>query len=91
MQDHGSDPAQRYQAMAMIAGIMPGGQAGPFASAQARSKTLALPTEARPAGGQGASQPATSSWASGSAASVFNGECEGECVGQWSRAVSCCV
>ena len=53
--DHGSDPAQRDQAMAMLAGIMPGGQAGPFASAQARSRTLALPTGARPAGGQGAS------------------------------------
>ena len=34
--DHGADPAQRDRAMAMLAGIMPGGQAGPFASAQAR-------------------------------------------------------
>ena len=30
--DHGADPAQRDQAIAMLAGIMPGGQAGPFAS-----------------------------------------------------------
>ena len=28
LRDHGSDPAQRSQAMAMLAGIMPGGQAG---------------------------------------------------------------
>ena len=68
MRDHGSDPAQRDQAMAMIASIMPGGQAGPFTSAQARSRSLALPTRARPAGGQGALQSATSSGASGSAA-----------------------
>ena len=51
LRDHGADPAQREQAMAMLAGVMPGGQAGPFASAQARSRTLALPTGARPAGG----------------------------------------
>ena len=68
LRDHGSDPAQRDQALAMLAGSMPGGQAGPFASAQARSRTLALPTRARPAGGQGASQSAASSGAGGSAA-----------------------
>ena len=68
MRDHVSDPAQRDRAMAMLAGIMPGGQAGPFASAQARSRTLELPTRARPAGGQGASQSAAPSGAGGSAA-----------------------
>ena len=31
----------------MLAGVMPGGQAGPFASAQARSRALMLPTGAR--------------------------------------------
>ena len=31
--DHGADPAQLDQGIAMLAGIMPGGQAGPFASA----------------------------------------------------------
>ena len=66
--DHAADPAQRDQAMAMLAGIMPGGQAGPFASAQARSRALALPTGARPAGGQGAPQSAAQPWAVGSAA-----------------------
>ena len=73
MRDHGSDLAQRDQAMAMIAGIMPRGQAGRFASAQARSRTLALPTRGRPAGGQGASPSATSSGASGSAATSLTG------------------
>ena len=66
--DHGADPAQRDQAIAMLAGIMPGGQAGPFASAQARSRALAMPTSARPAGGQGVSQSATQHGAVGSAA-----------------------
>ena len=31
--DHAADPAQQDQVLAMLAGIMPGGQAGPFASA----------------------------------------------------------
>ena len=66
--DHGADPAQRDQAIAMLAGIMPGGQAGPLASAQARSRALAMPTSARPAGGQGASQSAAQHGAVGSAA-----------------------
>ena len=42
--DHGTDPAQWDQAIAMLAGVMPGGQAGSFALAQARSRTLAMPT-----------------------------------------------
>ena len=66
--DHGADPAPRDPAMAMLAGIMPGGQAGPFTSAQARSRALALPTGACPAGGQGASQSAAQPGAVGSAA-----------------------
>ena len=66
--DHAADPAQRDQALAMLAGIMPGGQAGPFASAQARSRVLMLPMGARPAGGQGASQSAAQPGAAGSAA-----------------------
>ena len=67
-QDHAADPAQRDQALAMLAGIMPGGQAGPFASAQARSRALTLPTGARPARGQGASQSAAQPGAIGSTA-----------------------
>ena len=66
--DHAADPAQRDQAMAMLAGIMPGGQAGPFASVQARSRALALPTGARPAGGRVAPQSAAQPGAVGSAA-----------------------
>ena len=66
--DHAADPAQRDQALAMLAGIMPGGQAGPFASAQTRTRALTLPTSARPAGGQGASQSAAQPGAIGSAA-----------------------
>ena len=65
---HAADPAQRDQAMAMLAGIMPGGQAGPFASAEARFRALALPTGARLAGGQGALQSASQPRAVGSAA-----------------------
>ena len=42
----------------MLAGVMPGGQAGPFASAQARSRALMLPTGARPTAGRGASPSA---------------------------------
>ena len=66
--DHGSDPAQRDQAMAMINFVMLGGMARPFASAQARSRALALPAGALPAGTQMGSQSATPSGARGSAA-----------------------
>ena len=66
--DHAADPAQRDQALAMWAGVMPGGQAGPFASAQARSRALMLPTGARPAAERGASPSAARSGAIGSAA-----------------------
>ena len=71
--DHGADPAQRDQAMAMLAGVMPRGQAGPFALAQARSRTLAMPTSARPAEGRGASQSAAQRGADGSAATACTG------------------
>ena len=87
LRDHGSGPAQRDQAMAMLAGIMPRGQAGPFLSAQARSRTLALPTRAYPAGGQGASQLVASSVA-GRPVAVFDGGRGGGCVGQWSREIT---
>ena len=89
--DHAADPAQRDQALAMLAGVMPGGQAGPFASAQARSRALTLPTGARPAAGRGASPSAARSGAIGSAerrgavtstgstaASTSGGQAEGE-------------
>ena len=66
--DHAADPAQRDQALAMLAGTMPGGQAGPFALAQARSRALTLFMGARPAGGQGASQSVAQRGAVGSAA-----------------------
>ena len=66
--DHAADLAQRDQALAMLAGVMPGGQAGPFASAQARSRALMLPTGARPAAERGASPSAARSGAIGSAA-----------------------
>ena len=66
--DHATDLAQRDQALAMLAGVMPGGQAGPFASAQTRSRALTLPTGARSAAERGASPPAGRSGAIGSAA-----------------------
>ena len=66
--DHAADLAQQDQALAMLAGIMPGGQAGPFASAQARSRALMLHTGARPAEERGGSQSAALSGAIGSAA-----------------------
>ena len=66
--DHATDPAQRDQVLAMLAGVMPGGQAGPFALAQARSRALMLPTGARPAAEHGASPSAARSGAIGSAA-----------------------
>ena len=66
--DHAADPAQRDQVLAMLAGVMPGGQAGPFASAQAKSRALMLPTGARPAAERGASPSAAQSGAIGSAA-----------------------
>ena len=43
--DHMADLAQRDQALAKLTGVMPGGQAGPFASAQARSRALMLPMD----------------------------------------------
>ena len=61
--DHGADPAQRDQGI-----IMPGGQAAPFALSQARSRAVAMPTGAGPAGRQGASQSAAQPGAVGSAA-----------------------
>ena len=66
--DHATDPAQRDQALAMLAGVMPWGQAGPFASAQAGSRALTLPTGARPAAERGASPSVARSGAIGSAA-----------------------
>ena len=66
--DHVAHPAQRDQSLAMLAGVMPGGQAGPFASAQARSRALMLPRGARPAGERGASQSAAQPGAIGPAA-----------------------
>ena len=90
---HATDPAQRDQALAMLARVMPGGQAGPFASAQARSRALMLPTGARPAAERGASPSAARSGAIGStarrgavtstgstAASTSGGQAEGEAV-----------
>ena len=71
--DQGPDPAQRDQAMAMLAGVVPRGHVGPFASAQARSRTFALPTGARPGGEQGASQSAAQSGAGGSPAASSTG------------------
>ena len=89
--DHAADPVQRDQALAMLAGVMPGGQAGPFASAQARSRALMLPTGAPPATERGASPSAARSGAIGSAArrgavtstggtaaSTYGGQEEGE-------------
>ena len=66
--DHATDLAQQDQALAMLTGVMPGGQAGPFASAQARSRALMLPTDARPAAERGAAPSAARSRAIGSAA-----------------------
>ena len=88
LRDHGADPPQRDQAMAMLAGIMPGGQAGPFASAQARSRTLALPTGACPAGGgaRGIAVGGTE-WGERVCGGVFYEEHGGKCVGQWSRGI----
>ena len=73
LRDHGPDPAQQDQAMAMLAGAVPAGQAGPFPWAEARSRTLALPTGARPAEEQGESQSAAQSGADGSAAACSTG------------------
>ena len=88
---HAADPAQRDQALAMLAGVMPGGQAGPFASAQARSRALMLPRGARPAAERGASPSAAPSgaiWSAArrgavtstgsTAASTSGGQAEGE-------------
>ena len=66
--DNAADPAQRDQALAMLGGVMLGGWAGPFASAQARSRALMLPTGARPAEERGASQSAAQPGALGPAA-----------------------
>ena len=65
--DHAADPAQRDQALPMLAGVMPGGQVGPFASAQARSRALMLPTGGRLVEGRGASQSAAQPGAIGPA------------------------
>ena len=61
--DHGSDLAQREQAEAMVTGIMPRGQIGPFAAATAKPVMLAQPSGAQPPGAQAASSSSTSSGA----------------------------
>ena len=66
--DHAADPAQRDQTLAMLADVMPGGEAGPFASAGARFRALMLPTGARPAAEREASPSEARSGAIGSAA-----------------------
>ena len=88
---HAADLAQRDQALAMLACFMPGAEAGPFASAQARSRALMLPTVARPAAERGASPSAARSGAirsaarpgavtstGSTAASASGGQAEGE-------------
>ena len=71
----------------MLAGIMPRGQAGPFASAQARSRTLALPRGTRPAGGARGITVGSTEWGGHVCGRVFYGEHGGECVAQWSRGI----
>ena len=56
--DHAADPAQRDQALAMLAGVMPGAQPGPFASGQGGSRALMLPSGPHPAEERGALQSA---------------------------------
>ena len=70
----------------MLAGIMPGGQAGPFPSAQARSRTPALPG-ARPTGGARGITVGSIEWNGRVCGNVFHGEHGGKCVGQWSRGI----
>ena len=63
--DHGSDPAQREQAEAMIKGVKPGGLAGSFALAKAGPLTLAQPTGLQSARAQEASSSAALGGAGG--------------------------
>ena len=74
--DHGSDPAQRDQAEAMIKGVIPGVPVGPFAVAKAGSRALALPAGVQPSGTQEASSSATSSGARSSVAVSSTGSTE---------------
>ena len=53
--DHGSDPAQREQAEAMITGVMPRGMTGPFAAAKPGPSALAQPSGVQSLGAQEAS------------------------------------
>ena len=66
--DHGSDPAQREQAGAMITGVMPPEVTGPFAAAEAGSPPLAQPSGVQSSGVQEGSWSAALSGAGGSGA-----------------------
>ena len=66
--DHGSNPAEREQAEAMVTGVMPCVRTVPFAVAKARPVTLALPSGAQPPGAQAASSSSALSGTKRSAA-----------------------
>ena len=82
--DHATNPAQRDQALAMLAGVMPGGQAGPFASAHAGSTALTLPTGARPAAERGAS-PGGTIWSDWVCSTAWGSDFYGEYGGKYIR------
>ena len=83
--DHAADPAQRGQALAILAGVMPGGQAGPFSSAQARSRALMLPTGASPCGRARGVAVGGAIWSDWVCSMAWGGDFYGEYGGKYIR------
>ena len=84
--DHGADPAQRDQAMAMLAGVMPGDQAGPFASAQ-EVQNACHAHECPSCGGARSVAVGGTSWGGWVCGDGFYGEHGDKCVERRSRGI----
>ena len=83
--DHAADPAQRNQALAMLAGVMPGGQSRPFALAQARSRALMLPNGCPPCGGARGAAVGGAIWSDWVCSTAWGDEFYGEYGGKYIR------
>ena len=85
--DHGSDPAQREQALAMTNGVMPGGLAGPR-SGPSRVKGACVARGSKSHGGAGGVVVGDVEWGSRVCNGVFDGGHGSGCVTRWDRAVN---
>ena len=81
--DHAADPAQRGQALAMLAGVMPGGQGGPFASAQAEVQSAHAAHGCPPCGGARGVAVGGAIWSDWVCSTAWGGDFYGEYGGKY--------